>query len=246
MKITFIGTSHGVPAKDRYCSCILLEVGGSFYFVDAGAPLADVIQRRGLDFNNFKAVFTTHAHGDHTAGIFQAADLLNWYYKGGSADFFLTDPEQIKHYEGLIYLSNNSREIDSDRVRFRIAQEGVVFDDGMLRVEYIRNKHMTSSPSYSILVYADGKRVLFSGDMSNHLAARDLPEAYLYEGVDAFVCELAHFSLDDLAPYIEKARTDKLFLTHVYPDSKFEQIIGLEGKYPFEIVAPNDSDEFEI
>jgi ribonuclease BN (tRNA processing enzyme) len=82
--------------------------------------------------------------------------------------------------------------------------------------------------------------------MSNHLAAIDLPEAYLYDGVDAFVCELAHFSLDDLAPYIEKARTDKLFLTHVYPDSEFEQIIGLEGKYPFEIVAPNDSDEFEI
>ena len=109
MKITFIGTSHGVPAKDRYCSCILIEVGGSFYFIDAGAPLADVIQRRGLDFNNFKAVFTTHAHGDHTAGIFQAADLLNWYYKGGSADFFLTDPEQVRLYHGLIYISKIGR-----------------------------------------------------------------------------------------------------------------------------------------
>ena len=246
MKITFVGTSHGVPSKSRYCTCILLEVSGSFYFIDAGAPIADVIQRRGLDFNKFKAVFTTHAHGDHTAGIFQAADLLNWYYKSGSADFFLTDPEQIRLYEGLIYLSNNNREIDSDRVRLRLAEEGVVFDDGILRVEYIRNQHMTSSPSYSILVCAEGKRILFSGDMSNHLAASDLPSAYLYEGVDVFICELAHFSLDELAPYLEKAKTDKLFLSHIYPDSKFEQIIDLKGKYPFEIIAPNDADEYEI
>ena len=39
MKITFLGTSHGVPAADRYCSCTMLEVNGAHYFIDAGAPL---------------------------------------------------------------------------------------------------------------------------------------------------------------------------------------------------------------
>lgn len=30
MKITFIGTSHGVPAADRFCSCAMIEVGESY------------------------------------------------------------------------------------------------------------------------------------------------------------------------------------------------------------------------
>ena len=36
MKITFLDTCHGVPAADRYCSCTMLEAGGSLYFIDAG------------------------------------------------------------------------------------------------------------------------------------------------------------------------------------------------------------------
>ena len=27
MKITFLGTSHGVPSRDRFCSCVMLELG---------------------------------------------------------------------------------------------------------------------------------------------------------------------------------------------------------------------------
>ena len=39
MKITFLGTSHGVPAADRYCYCVMIESGKSVYFIDGGAPM---------------------------------------------------------------------------------------------------------------------------------------------------------------------------------------------------------------
>ena len=29
MKITFLGSSHGVPSAERYCSCTMIEVNGS-------------------------------------------------------------------------------------------------------------------------------------------------------------------------------------------------------------------------
>ncbi len=246
MKITFLGTSHGVPSAERYCTCILVEVGESFYFIDAGAPIADLILRRGLDFNNFKAVFTTHAHGDHTAGIFQSADLMNWYYRSSSADFFMTDGEQADVFRKLIYISNNNRDMDSDRVRFSVAREGVVFDDGNIKVEYILNKHITSTPSYSILLCAEGKRMLFSGDLSNGLRENDVPTVPLCDGVDAFVCELAHFSLEELAPYIEDARIGRLFFTHVYPTAKYDDIEKIKGKYQFEVITPKDNDTYEV
>ena len=66
MKITFVGTSHGVPEKNRYCTCIMLESGGAIYFIDAGAPIVDFLVNNGKSVNDLRAVFTTHVHSDHT------------------------------------------------------------------------------------------------------------------------------------------------------------------------------------
>lgn len=246
MKITFIGTSHGVPSAERHCSCILLESGGAFYFIDAGAPIADVIQRRGLDMQAFKAIFTTHAHGDHCSGLFQIADLMNWYYKSASADFFVTDREQSDAIEALINISCNRMGVDKARIRFNTVNSGEVYRDENISVSYVQNMHMTSSPSYSILVQEGEKKYLFSGDLSGGLRERDLPHDLLSCGVDAFISELAHFSFDDLAPYIEKANIGGLFITHVYPTDKYDEIEKIKGKYSFPIFTPSDGDAYEI
>ena len=99
MKITFLGTSHGVPSAERYCSCTMIEVGGATYFIDCGAPLIDLLIRRGTDLNSIRAIFTTHMHGDHVNGLTAFADLCNWYYKTTSFDVYLTDERGIRTFE---------------------------------------------------------------------------------------------------------------------------------------------------
>ena len=69
MKITIVGSSHGVPEPDRKCSCIKVEIGGNIYFVDMGTPAIDEMRRRGDDVNAVKGVFITHMHGDHIGGL---------------------------------------------------------------------------------------------------------------------------------------------------------------------------------
>ena len=68
MQITFIGTSHGVPAPDRYCQSIFVETEHNSYIVDAGAPVINWMLANGRDLNKLKAVFITHTHCDHTSG----------------------------------------------------------------------------------------------------------------------------------------------------------------------------------
>ena len=48
MKITFLGSSHGVPEAHRKCSCIMIEVGENIYFVDMGTPTIDELRKRGI------------------------------------------------------------------------------------------------------------------------------------------------------------------------------------------------------
>ena len=44
MKITMLGTSHGVPEGDRRCACNLVEIEDRRYFVDMGTQAIEDIR----------------------------------------------------------------------------------------------------------------------------------------------------------------------------------------------------------
>ena len=52
MKLYFLGTSHGVPAGDRFCSCYVLEVGKNLYILDAGAPVSKLLLELGKEMKS--------------------------------------------------------------------------------------------------------------------------------------------------------------------------------------------------
>ena len=241
MKITFIGTSHGVPTKERFCTCMMLESGNSVYLIDAGAPAAEFLLRNGKSINDLRAVFTTHVHSDHTVGIVFLADLMNWYYKDSSAEFFMTEQEHIDATKQWIYTSGDGR-VDESRLKFRLPTVGEVYRDENITVEYIPTAHMKNS--YAVLVTEGDKKVLFGGDFSHGLKKKDVPTV-INEKIDGFVCELAHFTLEELAPYLEDCNAKKVFFIHAKPQ-RYSDIEGIKGKYPFEVIAPNDMDTFEI
>ena len=47
MKLTFLGTSHGVPEKHRKCTSVLLTVQGKHYIFDAGVPQYTAVKQAG-------------------------------------------------------------------------------------------------------------------------------------------------------------------------------------------------------
>ncbi len=242
MKITFIGTSHGVPAADRFCSCYMVEAGGKIYLVDAGAPAVDMILRYGGDVNDLAALFTTHVHSDHTSGMIHLLSLMNWYYKNSSGDFFITEQNHIDSTIRWIETSGDGG-FDRNRLRLKVPAAGVVFEDENVRVEYIPTKHIPNS--YAILISSGEKKVLFGGDFSHWLAKDDVP-AVIQEEIDLFVCEMAHFTAEQISPYLAKCRAKTVAFTHVYPIDKYNDIEGMKGKYPFKIITPRDGDKIEI
>ena len=244
MKITFLGSSHGVPAPDRYCTSILVETGGKTFVIDAGAPLIDLLLRSGRKPSDVAAIFTTHAHGDHVDGLVSFCDLASWYYKDVSVDIFVTEYALT----GAIFnfLSVIHSPPDTSRLRFTRATAGVVYDTPELKVTYLPTKHLPTRPAYSILLEAEGKRVLITGDMSNHLERKDFPSIVAEERLDLVISEMAHFGIEHLTPYLETCIADRMIITHVFPTHKFAQIEALAGKYPFPIDIAHDGDEIEL
>ena len=57
MKITFLGTGHGIGTEERACSSALLETRGTLYLIDAGVDLGVRIRKAGYLPENVRAVF---------------------------------------------------------------------------------------------------------------------------------------------------------------------------------------------
>jgi glyoxylase-like metal-dependent hydrolase (beta-lactamase superfamily II) len=247
MKLTFLGTSHGVPAADRYTSCYLLEAGGNLYIFDAGAPVTDLLLRRGEDLKRVKAFFNSHCHADHLHGGIAFLALCNWFFTDTNLDALLPDQVAKNLVEQNAWASDDGPFSDG-RVRLQVMEPGVVFDDGVIKVTAIPVEHARNNgkKSYGFCIEGEGKRLLYTGDLSGGLAKGDFPQVALESRFDLILTECAHFSVAALEAYMPKVDTHYFAVSHIWPPEKFGQLEALRGKYPFELLIPNDGDELQL
>jgi ribonuclease Z len=71
MDILFLGTSSGVPTKERNVTSIALieEKGRAWYMVDCGEATQHQLMQTPLSLNDLQIIFITHVHGDHCFGL---------------------------------------------------------------------------------------------------------------------------------------------------------------------------------
>ena len=206
VRIVFIGTSHGVPEPCRRCSCTMIEIGGRRYFIDMGTQAIEDLRSRGADIDSVKGIFITHMHGDHTNGLISFVDLCNWYFK--SADPLIMLPE-INAAEAInAWIAANGTPVRD--IRYEETKEGVCYDDGFIRVTAVRTRH--NRCSYSYIVEAEGKSVLFSGDLGG--PSKDFPRQAIDMPLDLMICESAHFSSLDYEPVFREAHAKRVIINH--------------------------------
>ena len=208
MKITFLGTSHGVPEANRKCSCIMMEVGENIYFLDMGMPVIDELRKRGKSVDAVKGVFITHMHGDHTDGLIQFVDLITWYFKTPNPVIVLPEPKAGQIIADWLNVTINGKQ---PTIEYRKTEEGLVYDDGVVKVSAIPTKHCPGSHAY--VLEAEGKTVLFTGDLAR--PGEDFP--YVDKELDLLICESAHFPATDYLPVVEKQQAKNICVTHYSP-----------------------------
>ena len=224
MKITFLGSSHGVPEPHRRCSCTLIEVGENRYFIDMGIMAVEELVNRGIEVDSIKAVFITHMHGDHTNGLISFVDLCSWVYKTAEPKIFLPKTEgKEAMYNWFNVTGTKARELDFSEVR-----DGVIFDDGVIKVTAIRTKHC--DVSYAYILQAEGKAVLFTGDLFYH-PEEDFPQLAKEIPLELAVCECAHFSADKYEPIFKECDVKRVIINH-YSQRFVPSIMNLTERMP--------------
>ena len=244
MKITFLGTSHGVPTAERFCTSLMIEASGNVYLLDAGAPIYDLLIRKGYAPDAVKAIFISHGHMDHIAGLPAFLSRANWHDKQVRVKTYLPDPRLIDAVSSYIE-ATDLKPLDGERLPLLLAKEGVVYEDEAIRICYIPTAHIPHS--YAVLVEGEGKKFLFTGDLSGGLAKDDFPKIASEQPLDAIACEMAHFGAEEIAPWLQKIDVKQFWFTHVNrPEEKLPAIRSLQGRCPYPIYIADDNDEIHL
>ena len=220
IKINFVGTSHGLPEKNRQCSSTFITVGGNTYIIDAGADLNHNLINYDIPLETVKAVFITHAHSDHFDGIINFSNNILWYspYFVCKPEFYFPDAVCTKLVKTWLETIPGGSKGKTDALNHNVYSEGVIFDDGILKVTALRTFHIENS--FAFLLEAEGKKIFYSGDMKY-----GLPEYLDLLGdnhYDLVICEGAHHDPGTINDKLLKTPTDKLYINHVYPRNEAE------------------------
>ena len=236
MRLIFNGTSHGVPEAHRRCSSYMIEIKGSYYLIDMGTNVIEELRRRGIPIEAVRLAICTHPHGDHTDGIISFTDLVNWYFKKADPAILLPDEGLIGPLKAWLTANDNGKPPRED-LRIGVFGAGVAYADENLRLTAIPTQHCPHS--YAFLIEAEGRRLLFTGDLRHPTA--DFPQVAFETELDLIVCELAHFSPDDCVPVFDKTKAKRILHSHIF-DDRWAAALSRQKKepHPYEYGAAFD------
>ena len=239
MRITFLGSSHGVPESRRKCSSVLVTVGENRYVVDIGCDIVPELVTRNIDMKDVKGIFVAHPHGDHSNGIFAFVELANWFAtKSNPKILFPIDgvKEILQTWSAMMSGGHEMRPFDIEKY-----VAGEIFNDGVLKVTAFPTRHCNDS--YAFLLEAEGKRVLYTGDLTG--TAEDFPYDAIGDGIDFLIGESAHFSTMKYVDILKDQPVKRFAVTHHFaPNEHFVE--AQKALKPLPMTLVYDGMEFDV
>jgi ribonuclease Z len=241
--VLLLGTGYPRPDPERAGPSTAVVFGDKWFVVDAVRGATMRIAGTDLKYANLQAVFLTHLHSDHTAGL---PDLFNtsWQFGRKTRPLALYGPPGTKKLaDGMLLFFAEDIHIRRDlqekhpgigaTIRTTIVRDGaVVYDDGEVKVTAFAVDHKPVEHAFGYRFDAKGRSVVVSGDMrpnanfAKFAKGADVlvVEAYLPEHFDKVdTPEVAarlkgyHTSAEEAGALAAAAGARTLVLTHLIP-----------------------------
>ncbi len=192
--VTLLGTGSPALNPARFGPSTLVQAGGLNLVFDAGRGLTIRMAQVGVQPGDIDALFITHFHSDHVNGF---SDLWMAGYMLNNPSGRRQMPLQVYGGVGVKDMADNMAEAfkadtivrtvgrgappgSAELISHEIKNDGIVFDEGGVRVTAFRVTHIEQS--YGYRVDYRGRSVLLSGDtrLDRNLIAHG-------EGVDLLI-----------------------------------------------------------
>lgn len=220
VRVTFLGAGDAFNSGGRCHSCYLVSAPSACVLLDCGPTALMALKRGGGCVADIDAVFISHLHGDHFAGIpFLLLESL--YETRRQRPLTVVGPPGTKERILDLYRAMY-RELASRTLPFAFdcieVTPGQPQRIGAVTLLTFRVPHQEHEISLGLRLTVDGKTILYSGDTG---WTEDLVTHS--QGADLFICECCYyetqvdFHLDypRLAAQAGRFGCRRLVLTHV-------------------------------
>ena len=172
LKVSLLGTGNPTPQIERFSAGILVEAGARKMLFDSGRGGTIRMAQLAIPPGDVNPLFLTHLHSDHVVGI---PDLwLTGWLRGRDVPFRVFGPrgteEMMRHLDQAykadirIRLSGGNRSLEGVVILARDIEEGVVYEEGGVKVTAFEVDHGRTTPAYGYRVDYGGRSVVLSGD----------------------------------------------------------------------------------
>jgi ribonuclease Z len=150
LKLFFLGTGAGIPAKHRNVTSIalkLLEERGTIWLFDCGEATQHQILHTSIKPRRLEKIFITHLHGDHIYGL--PGLLSSRSFQGGESELIVYGPRGLEDFIRV------SLEVSQTYLKYPLniveIEEGVIFEDEQFVIEARLLEHGVPSYGYRII-----------------------------------------------------------------------------------------------
>ena len=222
---TVVGTASGIPAPNRSHAALVLRVEEKLYLFDVGEGCSSSLLRCGIDHHAIGAVFISHMHPDHCAGLPMLLQMM--YLAGRVVPLRVHLPgEGVKSLEvwlPMLYIFPEKLSFPFTTFPIR---PGAFFEDEHISVSAVANGHLQAYSalvrpkyaertleSYSFVIEWGEKKAVYSGDLSS---LRDLLPHCV--GADVLFLETTHVEIDEIAHFVAEHGVKRTVLVHIPPE----------------------------
>ena len=183
LKVFFCGTGGPLASSGRAQPCTAIQAGDSLYLIDNGVGGWNTLRGMRAPVTSLKAIFITHLHSDHIAGVGEAAEQ-SWI-NGRVEPLTVIGPDGVDNLAdgfNLVYerdrvfrkahheQEDNKFPLDAAEIRSKVVEipdpagTALALKVGELSITAIRVAHDPVSPAFGYRFNYKGRSVVISGD----------------------------------------------------------------------------------
>ena len=247
MELITLGTGSCAVSATRFHSSILIHAEQALYLFDAGAPVEALICRAGADLKQLRAVFISHFHADHAAGLPALIRAISDVH--GKVKIFLPDfskKSALEAWLSALHLADWSKHVSLHPIQ----AASFLYQDELATVGAIATAHLPSVlPSlFAFTFSSNGRRILYSGDLSADL--HDYPLCAKETYFDLCLLEATHFSPETALPHLRLSQFGKLLFVHVHTTWQSQQgeeaLLRAYASLPYPVFISKDGARFTL
>lgn len=221
LKLHFLGTLSGTEPFENmhHCSWVLETQGGNYWF-DAGENCSHSAHTMGVDIMRTVALFVSHPHIDHTGGLANILFCIQKFIKRNKTELLRNNtleafmPSRNPLYAAKLLAFGKTEPPFDFVINEHPVKDGELFNDPNVRVCACHNTHLKEDGtngwhSYSYAIEADGKKIVFSGDVG---APAELDP--IIDGCDILIMETGHHSVESVCEYALVRKIKQLRFIH--------------------------------